>query len=106
MELAVKKIYLLLPLVLSGCGNPLSGDDKSKVNEGFQPGVPVEAVAPDPPPVIPAPVGGDTGFKISPGAMRATGSSLSMKASINPNDRLVKGSNVSARLSVSKRALR
>ena len=101
----MKRAILLtaLTLTLTACGNPL-GSSQSKVGGDFHPGAP-NSVAPVAAPPVPA-VGADTGMKIGPGSLRAVGSSVAIKASITPNDRVLKGSTVSGRFSLNKAVLR
>ncbi|RZA08515.1 MAG: hypothetical protein EOP11_04595 [Proteobacteria bacterium] len=104
----MKKILptlLVASFFLTACGNPLGGGNNSKLSDNFQPGAP-ENVAGDPPAVIPAPVGGDTGMKIGPGAIRAAGNSLAMKAAVTTDDRKLSGTHLGARISMNKSTLR
>jgi hypothetical protein len=97
---------LAASFLLTACGNPLGGGSSSKLSDNFAPGAPPSNVAPDPPAVIPAPVGGDPGMKIGPGAVRAAGSSVAMKAAITTDDRRLSGARLGARISMNKSTVR
>ncbi|MGE3261018.1 MAG: hypothetical protein AB7K68_04485 [Bacteriovoracia bacterium] len=93
-------------LFLSSCGNPMG--QKPKVDSNFQPGIPFVPATPvvDVPASAPVALGGDTGMKITPGSMRASGYDLGTKAAVTNNDVLARGTNISARLSLNKRKVR
>lgn len=96
---------LAATFLLSACGNPLGSGSNSRLADNFAPGIPSN-VAQDPPAVIPAPVGGDTGMKIGPGSVRAAGTSLAMKAAVTTDDRRLSGARLGARISMNKSTVR
>ena len=56
----------------------------------------------EPAPTVQNPVGNSTGFKVTPGAGRLTGTDVSAQATILVNDRTLTGSHVSGKFSISK----
>ena len=96
-------LALTLLFLLSAC-NPLGkGKKTSEFGAQFQPGLPQDDRANQPPS---AGVGASTGFKISSGSVRSTGSEQSSKTTISINDRKLSGTQIGGRFSIGKTQVR
>ncbi len=102
----MKKILFLLLFVLQACGNPMGSKEEAKVGDDFRPGVPTPTPTPTTPSDPVTLVGAATGFKITPGLTRATGTTIAASAVVLVNDRRMIGTTISGRFSINKRQVR
>lgn len=90
--------------IFQGCNNPMGdGMGGSLIDTGYHPGLPEPTPTPTPTSISTSlPFGAVGGFKITPGAVSASGSNTAAAVSVTLTNRKLSGSGVSGRVSISK----